>query len=210
MAKDNNLLSKGSYDHYQTGAFIGVKNYIFSEQDGKKCLLLQLFNSSEKKISAFKFTLVQLDAAGRHIHKHSYTYHSLNIDAGLDYALKMGIVVKAECVSFRVQMLYAVSDGYKYVFKNGTAVKHYDPRGYENDKRSSRAGKGSSSVLRRYGNGGRLHGIAALIALLVICAACVYTALMGQDNFGKRRPVNSASADGDEYCAATLDTDQFI
>ena len=187
MAIDRKILDKGTYTFRQEGAFISAKQYMLIEQDGKKCLLLRFYNSSDMLVNAMEFLLIQLDADGKVIARDRMAYDNVNVRAAKEYALKSGIVIKKDCVNFRVQMLYAVSGEYKYVFRNGQAVQLYDPRGYD-PKPANVSRRSIVSVKRKYAKMGRVHSFVSFIAILLVAAACTLAALGTQDNFGKRPP----------------------
>ena len=176
MAKSNDVIEKGAYLHRQAGAFIEPKNFIVAQKSGKRCLLLQFTNNSQNEINAIKFILIQTDSNGKTISKHTYSYSNIKIAASSDYALDKGLIIKEECVDFRVQMLYAISGVYKYVFRNGESVQTYDPRGYK-DKNYSKGTAGTLQVKRRFAKSGRLHGFITFLSVMMVLAACAYAAL---------------------------------
>ena len=176
MAKDNSVIEKGAYIHRQSGALVEPKNFIVAEKNGKRCLLLQFTNNLQNDVNAIKFTLVMLDASGKVISKQTHSYGNLKIAPGSDYALDKGIVIKNECVDFRIQMIYAVAGDFKYFFRNGESVGTYDPRGYK-EKKYSAGAKGTLQVKRRFAKSGRFHGFIAFISVLMVFAACAYVAL---------------------------------
>ena len=186
MAKNRNVLDKGTYNFHQEGAFLSVKQYMLVEREGKRCLLLRFVNESNMVIQAMEFTLVQLDGDGKVISSDRMTYDDLSVRPASEYALKTGIVLKAGCVNFRVQMAYAVSGEYKYLFKNGQAVEQYDPRGYDLRPQTVYR-KGTISAKPKYARAGRLHGFIAFIGIVLILAACTLAVLKTQSKFGTER-----------------------
>lgn len=186
MENNKAILDKGTYTFRQEGAFLSVKQYMLIEKEGKRCLLLRFFNASDIVVNAMEFLLIQLDADGKVISKDKIAYDDLNIRANKEYALKTGIVIKKGCVNFRVYVLYAVSGEYKYVFRNGQAVRLYDPRGYD-PKPKKVLRKSVVEVKRRYAKSGRIHVLISLLGVLLITASCVLAALGAQSNFGKIR-----------------------
>ena len=175
MAKNNSILEKGPYVHNRAGVFIEIKNFILAEKTGKRYLLLQLVNNFSKTVSAIKFSLVQLDSAGNVITKNSYTYN-VKMEPGADFALECGLIIKDECVDFRVQMLYAISGEYKYFFRNGESVQSFDPRGYGSKSVSASDGR-SMTVKRRFAGNSALHGLIALVSLILVLGACAFAAI---------------------------------
>lgn len=175
MAKNDSILEKGPYLHNRSGAFIEVKNFILAEKSGKRYLLLQLVNKSEVEVSSIKFSLVQLDAAGNVIAKNSYRYN-VKMEYEKDFALESGLVIKDECVDFRIQMIYAVSGDYKYFFRNGESVQSYDPRGYSEKRFAS--GTQELIVRRRYARSGALNGFIAALSAVAALLACAFSAIV--------------------------------
>ena len=186
MTKNRNVLDKGTYNFHQEGAFLSVKQYMLVEREGKRCLLLRFMNESNLLIQAMEFTLIQLDGDGKVISTDRMRYDDLSVRPAREYALKTGIVLKPGCVNFRVQMAYAISGEYKYVFKNGQAVEHYDPRGYDL-RQSTVYRKSTLSAKRKYSGAGRLYGFIAFVGILLILAACALAVVKTQSNFGKDR-----------------------
>lgn len=186
MANEKIIIDKGTYTFRQEGAFVSPKQYMLIEKEGKRCLLLRFFNSSEILVNAIEFLLIQLDADGQIISRDRMAYDEISIRPENEYALKTGIVLKKGCVNFRVQMLYAISGEYKYVFRNGQAVQLYDPRGYE-PKPKKAIRKSKANVKRRYAKIGRIHALISFISILLIAAACTFAALGSQAKFGTRR-----------------------
>ena len=174
MAKNNSVLEKGPYLHSQSGAFIEVKNFILTESSNKRCLLLQFTNNSKNTVDAIKFTLIQLDQSGKVIAKNNYSYN-VKMEPSHDYALECGLVIKDECVDFRVKILYAICGEYKYFFRNGEAVQSYDPRGYSS-KKASASGQRSLEIKRRFSGGG-LHGLIAVLSVAMVLFACAFAAI---------------------------------
>ena len=177
MAKNKanrNILEKGSYIHYQSGAFVQVKNFILATRSAKKCLLLQLTNSSEADVDSVKITLVQLNSIGNVITEDSFTYN-LRIPAGGDAALESALVLKDGCTDFRVKIVYATSGQYKYLFKNGQSIQTYDPRGYK--ERLASGDGGTVTVKRRFEKSGRRFAFIAFIAIFTAIVAVAYVLL---------------------------------
>ena len=176
MVRSKGVIEKGPYVHYQTGAFLQVKNYIITRNADKKCLHLQLVNSFERPVEGVKITLVQLDSVGNVIKSGSFIYDGFSIMPGTVYAINSALILDSSCADFRVRIVYAVSGEYKYFFRNGQAVQTYDPRGYAKKKNSFGA-VNSVSARRKYEKRGRAHAgiawIASLVALLSVAYATI-------------------------------------
>ena len=68
------IISKGTYKGITEKAFpLEVKEYVFARENGKKCLLLRFFNSSEINVTALTFWLIQKDSSGNEIRKRKIT-----------------------------------------------------------------------------------------------------------------------------------------
>lgn len=186
MAKNKSVIDKGAYAYYQAGAFVEVKNFIITEKDDGRYLLLQFENKSDINVDSIKFSLIQLDCSGEVISKEDHAFSELKMRGGKDYALKSGLKLRTECNSFRVYMIYAACGKYQYVFRNGQAIKYFDPRANEKNESSAYYDKGSVTVSDRRTKVGRINGVVALLATLIVIAACAYVGFMGQGNFGKK------------------------
>lgn len=176
MIRNREVIEKGAYVHYQPGAFLQVKNFIIANKSGKRCLLLQLVNTSDITVDGFKLALIQLDSIGNVISKDTFAYGSVKIAAAATYSVDVGLVLKPECADFRVQMVYALSGEYKYVFKNGQTVQHYDPRGYRGTRAFSHDA-GTLNVRRRFETGKVLIGLIAAVAFFGVSLALAYAAI---------------------------------
>ncbi len=121
-----NYISKGVYLHPQTAGFVTVKQYIFLRKKGKKCLLIKFSNGCDFKISAMKFTVIQLDAAGELIKKTPVSYNTLSVLQGRDFSVNSGIIVDEKCCDFKVVFDEVFSGYFKYVIRNGAPVAYYE------------------------------------------------------------------------------------
>lgn len=133
---EKQIISKGEYRHYQIDDFISVKQYIFLRTGEKKCLTLRFTNSLGCAVNSFKFLLVQMDIQGNVIGKKKVRINNIFFDDGTDYTSNKGIIVDEKCVDFKVQMLCAYSDRYRYKLKNNKIAIYYVPHkkwNYEDD-----------------------------------------------------------------------------
>ena len=146
MKENNSIISKGTYDYYQQGAFVHLKNYIITTIDGKKCLLLNFFNDSSVIVDRIKFKLTQFDSSGKILSSKSFAYESLRIPPGKEFALKSGILINENLADFKIIMEFVTTGLYKFVFTNGLAVQKYDPRGYKINAKNKQ--KGTLKVTR--------------------------------------------------------------
>ena len=131
---DKDYIEKGSYTHPVPDGCIALKQYIFTKQKGKRCLLLRFVNESAHTVSAFEFVVTELSSDGKVLGRSRITHSGVSITSGNTYAPPSGIVVHNNCTDFRIRLVSFVSGVYKYVMKHGRAVAHYDPRGYRISK----------------------------------------------------------------------------
>ncbi|MBR5140478.1 MAG: hypothetical protein IKV16_05420 [Clostridia bacterium] len=176
MVRNKGVIEKSAYTRNQAGAFVQVKNYIIMRRDNKKFLLLQLSNSFERSVNGIKINLTQLDSAGNTVSNTSYVYDKLSIMPGASYAIPSGLVLDPSCVDFRVDIAYAVSGDYRYVFKNGLSVQTYDPRGY--DKRSRSTFRNDTVITKRkFEKSRRAHSSIAWIASIAVLLTVAYATI---------------------------------
>ena len=77
------IISKGLYKGEVDKAFpIEVKEYIFARENGKKCLLLRFFNSSEINLTAISFWLIQKNSYGEKIRRKKITLEGIHAMSG--------------------------------------------------------------------------------------------------------------------------------
>ncbi len=182
---EKNYIDKGIYSHPQIGGYLTLKQFILIEQDKKRCLLLRFVNEADFKINGARFILKQLDSDGQEIDRIDIDYNDMKLAPGQMYSPNQGIVVKKECVDFKIQMLYIASGDYRYIFENGTVTAHYDKRGYsENEKKRSRRGSMDVSIKSKYNGGEWMFGFIAVISMLLVVISFIFV-LSNADNVAK-------------------------
>lgn len=124
---ERQIISKGEYRHYQIDNFISVKQYIFLRVNEKKCLVMRFTNSLGCKVNAFKFVLYQIDIKGNVICKKKIRVNNISLHDGRNYTSNKGIILDEKCVDFKVVMLCAYSDRYRYKLKNDKIAVYYVP-----------------------------------------------------------------------------------
>ena len=185
MQEDNVIISKGTYDYYQQGAFLRVKDYIVTIIDGKKCLLLRFQNDSEVTINRIKIRLSTFDSNGKLLSKKSHVYESLNIKGYEEFALKSGILVNDDMSDFRVNVEFVTSGAYKFYFKHGLAIQKYDPRGYKTII-LDRTKRGSFNITRTSNVSSSISKSVATLVFVLIIVALIITNAKNQSIFGKK------------------------
>lgn len=120
------IISKGTYKGITEKAFpLEVKEYVFARENGKKCLLLRFFNSSEINVTAFTFWLIQKDSSGNEIRKRKITLDGIYSLAQNAFAPSNCFFLDEQCVDFDVKMVSALSGEYEYRAENGEGVVRY-------------------------------------------------------------------------------------
>lgn len=185
--KNRNVIDKGPYTYSQPGSFVEIKDFIITEKDGERYLLLRIKNNSQRIVDGVKLTLIQLDSSGNVISSDDHFFDELKVRSEGERALGSGLMLKKECTSFRVHIQHAVCDNYKFVFKKGQCLKYFDPRGYGPGSGRQNSGRGTENHYPRQGGMGRIYGLIAFVSVLFVVMACLYVAFMNQDNFGKRK-----------------------
>jgi len=163
-------IDKGIYSHGQLSGYLSVKQFMVVDQDGKHCLLLRFANEADFEINAVEFMLTQINTHGETVGTIKIKYSDLNIGAGEMYSPDKGIVVKADCADFTVQILSIISGKYRYVFKRGLVTAHYDRRGYENGICAVHVhdGEGRSETQKKYYSRGILYRLVAVVSLILV------------------------------------------
>lgn len=167
MKREEKNMTKGVYGYPQPEDFLALKQYIFIEQDEKRCLLLNFENEMELPITETAFTVRQLDAAGNEIGSVDIVYSNISIEAGASYSADKGIVVDENCVGCIVKVKYVICGKFKYVSKSGEIVGRYDRRGYQK-KRKKAMSLGGVSVKRKRLSGGFFFRFVAFVSLLLV------------------------------------------
>jgi hypothetical protein len=131
MNSNLQIISKGLYRGNVDKAFpIEVKEYVFTRQDEKKCLLLRFFNDSQLNITAIHFWLVQKNSYGEQIGRDKISLDGIYCAQGAIFVPATGFFVDDRCVDFDVEMISAFSGEYEYKTKNGESFVQY-PIEYE-------------------------------------------------------------------------------
>lgn len=154
-----------------------LKHFMLVAQDGKRCLLLRFVNESKMEIGAMQFVLTQKDKAGRTIATDRIKYRNLRVAPDEIYSRESGIVVRDECDDFEVRLVSVISGPYKYTFKNGRVVAHFDKRGYS-ERASTVLGYHHIEVVSRHLGGGKFRGLVAFLSVLMIIGTCLLEAFL--------------------------------
>ena len=170
MINTDNVLEKGIYNHQQPSGYIVARNYLVLEEEGKRYLLIRFANESNVKITAFKFVLSQLDSNGKVICSSKITYDEVCLEPHATLSEKRGIRVKEECVDFYIKVISFVSELYRYEYKKGQLVVHYDVRSRLNTEKIEHEKVEVRSQKKSYA---RFHTVIAFAALLFLALVCV-------------------------------------
>jgi len=105
--------------------FISVRNYIFTWQNEKRCLLLRFVNNFDQEINELDFTITQLDVNGKPIKSVSVNHKKLNIKPGALYVPNKGILVEDGCADFKIAFDKVRSGDYTYRVVDRQLVAYY-------------------------------------------------------------------------------------
>ena len=177
--KDLKWYDKGLYHHPQPAGFVSLKQYMIIDKDGKKCLMLRFFNELKVPVGAIEFKLVQLNTQGSVLASDTIKLDSMKMAPGATHAMKTGIVLKDKCTDFRVTVISARSNGYKYVMKHGIPTPTYDIR-RESSKLAPK--ESSRSLTTKISSKGKKA--AAFLSIGIIIASMILMIYLSIRNFG--------------------------
>ena len=176
MTNDNKILEKGAYNHPQPIDSVSAKHYLVIGENGKRYLLIRFANETEVTVSDFEFILTQFDSAGKVIDKTKIKYDSISLAPQQTFASKRGIIVKEECVDFSVKIISYFSKSYRYEYKRGGFVAHYDVR--EKNKKKRKSSFYEEFTIRSQKKAySRYYALASFIALVALVLSCVLVKL---------------------------------
>ena len=170
------ILKKGFYDHHQSYGFMYLRQFMFTERDGKRQLHLRFLNESCVKITAIDMVLTQMNSKGKVITRGVIHLDGLNAAPGEMYAPPKALTVDGGCVDFTVKIISVYSKDYKYTFRKGQATEHYDPRGYRK-RGASRPREGFVIKHPRFAGYGKSYRLITAVAILLTAAACGFSVL---------------------------------
>ena len=165
-------LEKGYYTHPQMRGYMVLKHFMLVRQGDKRCLLLRFVNESSMEVNAMEFVLTQKDSRGRVIASNRIRYRNMRVGKDEIFSRNSGIVVNEDCVDFEVRLVSVVSGIYKYRFKKGQPVAHFDKRGYSN-KAVGFVEDEYVSVSSQYFGGAGTRWLIAFLSLAVVVAVSV-------------------------------------
>ena len=114
--------------------------------------------------------IIQLDSAGKIIGHSKMKYTQTRLGPQKTYAPDKAIVVKNECVDFRIRMISFIAEPYRYVYRRGQISVHYDVRGYVKKKRLGARGYLVTDSHKK--SFFRFYTILALLSLVMLFAVC--------------------------------------
>lgn len=172
---------KGLYHHPQAAGFVSLKQYMIVENKGKHCLMLRFFNELKVAVSAIEFRLTQLDVNGTALGSAIIKVDSMSMAPGTTHAMKSGIVISEKCADFRVTVISATSNGYKYVLRHGVPMPTYDLR---RGKTKLTPRESARSVTSKISTKGKFAATALSIAILIATGVLItYLSLRNFGNF---------------------------
>ena len=188
------FLAKGIYTHAQVHGYFTVKEYIMLEEEEKRCLLVRFENEMDVTVNEMDFVVKQFNSAGKLVGKVRIHYSDLSIEPGELYCTEQGIVVSDDCVDCIVQIKYLIGDNVKYVFRRGLVTEHYDPRGYETEKKEVPAHHKSHVTVRLKNATGKAHfRWIAVIAFFMTAAFVALFIYQSKDIYGSQTLLNESA-----------------
>lgn len=177
MTSNQQFLSKGFYQYAQSGNPVLVKDYIFTRQEGKKCLLVRFSNDLEYTVDEMEFTVVQMDAAGKILKNTRVEYVQMQLEPGTTYVHNAGIVVDDFCTDFRIVLKKVKSGQYVYEAHKGQMTVRYirKPTAIETSNVQTKYIFKPSVQPRRFGKprAAVLLATVALVAMLALNALTI-------------------------------------
>lgn len=121
------IISKGKYSFVQAGNIVSVRQYFFvRDAKGQKRLLLRFFNDRDETCTGFAFAIRFLDSRGRVIDEEEYESGTISAEGKSTFAFEESIFVDERCCNFKLEVLNASFDNYKYVNEKGTVSVEYE------------------------------------------------------------------------------------
>ncbi len=113
-----------TYHRPQPEGLVAVREFLFTEAEGERVVLLRWALEAEFSVERFSFTLEQMDAAGESLGLVTVTHGGKDIPplhTGDVFTPPCGIPVDRRCVDIRVTLTEAVSGPYVYRPRGGSS-----------------------------------------------------------------------------------------
>ena len=169
------------YTHPQPAGLLSVQEYLLTDVDGVRVLLLRWIKEIGFPIDSMTYEVVTLDAVGAELGRHTVSHVASDIpsaEIGQSFTLNRGIPVEGGCMHIRVRITEVKSGAYVYRVSGTTVTADYIPE--EPWTYDPKAGDGEKitdeSTLRvRSKRTGKVHllGVAAFLAVLLIAASII-------------------------------------
>ena len=176
---DSRTSAKEPYLHPQPEGLMRVKDYLFTETEEGRCLLLRWVMETDFPVDLCSFDLLELDAADECIRKTALSYTRSDLEGlrlGDVFIPIDGILVCEGCSSIRVQITAVYSANYVYSVK-GTRVEvgYRAPECWAYDKKPGREDDLTEDIPLRVSGKRRVRmshilPVAILTVLLMIAA----------------------------------------
>ena len=136
--QEQTIISKGKYGYPQTAGIVSLKHYFFvRDEKGQKRLLLRFFNERKEACTRFAFIIRFLDSRGKVIDEEKFEATDIKINGKKSYTFDEAIFVNEKCTTFKVEVLYASYDSYKYTNEgSGVAIEYERPEAVAKAKRT--------------------------------------------------------------------------
>lgn len=181
MASEN-IITRGTYSHSQLSGFMSVREYMFLNRSGQKCIIIRFYNESKHTIKSLDFTLVQLSSDGRVLGKCDVSYKDLDVKPGSTFSTHKAIAVDSACADFEVQIRSASSAYYLFRIKQENVIAYYDKR-KRSDYRLRPLGSGYTDVKTLRPGGRAAAAIMTAVATVCVIAAAALSLFLEVEGF---------------------------
>lgn len=127
------VVTKGNYTHRQLSRFLEVKQYLITEENGKRYLYLRFFNGGSETVTSFRMNVLRYTGEGKPIGSGEYGYDGPPVLTGEEFGPFEKIPVETDCEDVRVEIVSVRSHDYVYEPKKNTVTVRYLPEAERGD-----------------------------------------------------------------------------
>lgn len=190
MYNENAILARGMYRHNQHSSFVCVREFMFVRKKEKKCLILRFLNETDATLNAVEYTLNQLDIDGKVVDSSVIVHSNLRAHSGKTFSPRTALVLKDECVDFRIEMNKAMSGPYTYHLRGESVVVDYGIDDLSHTQHNKERSDFTVTPRKNYKPGRRTGWALVLIFLgcalamvLSVCQQLYYAYIDGSSDF---------------------------
>ncbi len=209
QTKDTTVYSP--YTLPQPAGLLSVQEYLLTDVDGERVLLLRWVKEFEFPIDSMTYEVVMLDAVGTELGRRTATHLMSDIppaEAGSVFTLNRGISVDGGCMHVRVRVTEVKSGSYVYRVSGNTVSTDYvseepwtyDPKAGDDAKLTDQ-----SPLCVRSKRTKKVHTLwpAAFLAALLIAASIILPYIT-------ERLAESSPDETAQICRPAAQTDQIL